>query len=108
MLINEKVAYLKGIIDATNINAEKPEGKLLIEIVNALELIAFEIADQEEEISELNDYVEELDDDLACVEELFYDDIDCDCDCDYDCDCDCCDCEDDECICDCDDEEEAE
>ncbi len=105
MLINEKVAYLKGIIDATNISADKPEGKLLIEIVNALELIAFELSDQGEEIAELSDYVEELDEDLADLEEYCWDD--CDCDCDFDCDCDC-DCDDCDCDCDCDDEEETE
>lgn len=96
MLINEKVAYLKGIIDTANINIEKPEGRLLIEIVNALELIAFDLSDQGDELSELNDYVEEMDEDLADLEELIYDECDCDCDCDcdieYDCDCDECDC----------------
>ena len=59
MLINEKVAYLKGIIDTANISADKPENRLLLEIVNALELIAFELDDQGQELSELNDYVEE-------------------------------------------------
>lgn len=106
MLINEKVAYLKGIIDATNISADKPEGKLLIEIVNALELIAFELADQQEEVAELNDYVEEIDEDLADLEGYVWDD-DCDCEC---CDGDCCDCDEDDCftVCDCDEEEDAE
>ena len=71
MLINEKVAYLKGIIDTANISADKPENRLLLEIVNALELIAFELDDQGQELSEL----------------------DCD-NCDEE-DCDCCDCCDD-------------
>ena len=107
MLINEKVAYLKGIIDATNISTDKPEGKLLVEIVDALELIAFELADQQEEVAELSDYVEEIDEDLADLEAYCWDD---DCDCDCGCDCDCCDCDDEECctVCDCDDEETAE
>ena len=105
MLINEKVAYLKGIIDTANISADKPENRLLLEIVNALELIAFELDDQGQELSELNDYVEEMDEDLADLEECFYDCDEC-CDCDFDCDncdeedCGCCDC--------CDDEDDAE
>ena len=105
MLINEKVAYLKGIIDTANITPDKPEGRLLIEIVNALELIAFDLDDHSQEISEINDYVEELDEDLADLEEFMYDD----CDSDEFCDCDCCDddCDCDE-ECDCCDDDEAE
>lgn len=100
MVINEKVAYLKGIIDTANIKNDTPEGRLMIEIVNALDLIACELNDQSEQLEELDSYIEEIDSDLGEVEAVLYDEDDCccgdDCDCDYeydDCDCDCCDCD---------------
>ena len=90
MIINEKVAYLKGLIEGANFDTNTTEGKLISEIVNALELIAFE----------LGAYVDELDGDLAEAEAAIYgDEYEDDCCCDDDCDCDddcCCGCEDDE------------
>ena len=100
MIINEKVAYLKGLIEGANFDTNTTEGKLISEIVNALELIAFDLEEHEESIDELGAYVDELDGDLAEAEAAIYgDEYEDDCCCDDDCDCDddcCCGCEDDE------------
>ena len=75
--------------------ATKAETKVIAKIVDILEDMALEIEEMEEQVDTLNDYAEELDEDLGDVEDyLFGDDDDCDC-CDDD-DCDCCDCCDDE------------
>ena len=104
MDILEKCAYIKGLAEGLNLDASKPEGKVLNAIIELLSDVCDTVADIDDEVATLGDYVEELDHDLGEVEEYLYDE-DCDCDCDEDCDCDCdddCDCCDDDCDCDCD------
>ncbi len=99
MTITEKTAYLKGLLEGMNIDETKAEGKLLKAVIDTLDELANDLTDVAEDVATLNDYVEELDEDLGAVEEFVYsDDDDCDCDCcdcddDFDCDgdCDCCD-----------------
>ena len=89
MELSERAAYLKGLLEGLKLDPEKPETKLLTEIINMLEDMAMEIGDVEDEVIELNDYAEELDEDLGVAEEiLFGDDFDCDGDCEC---CDGCD-----------------
>ena len=54
--------------------------------------MALSVCDLEDETDTLNQYIEEIDEDLGMLEDDFYDDDD---------DCDCCDCDDDDCDCDC-------
>ena len=104
MDILEKCAYIKGLAEGLGIDASKPEGKVINAIIDLLSDITTTIADMDDEVATLGDYVEELDHDLGDVEEYLYDeecDDDCDCCCDDDCDC-CCD---EDCDCCCDDED---
>ena len=108
MDILEKVAYIKGLAEGLSLDATKPEGKVLNAIIDLLGDVCEYIADMDDEVATLGEYVEELDYDLGAVEEDVYEcDDDCDCGCDCDCDdCDCdCDCDDCDCDCDCDDED---
>lgn len=97
MTITEKTAYLKGLLEGMNIDETKAEGKLLKAVIETLDELANDLTDVAEDVATLNDYVEELDEDLGAVEEYLYDDGECDCcDCDddeFECDgdCDCCD-----------------
>ena len=94
MDILEKCAYIKGLAEGLNIDTTKPEGKVLNAIIDLLSDITATIADMDDEVATLGDYIEEIDHDLGDVEEYLYDE---DCDCDDDCDCCCdddCDCED--------------
>ena len=96
MDILEKCAYIKGLAEGLNIDDSKPEGKVLNAIIDLLSDITATIADMDDEVATLGDYIEEIDHDLGDVEEYLYDE-DCDCDCDDDCDC----CDDDcDCCCD--------
>ena len=95
MSVSEKVAYLKGLLEGLDMDEDKKEAKLFNAIIEALDDVASELSDIDEDMEELADYIEELDEDLGDVEEFVYDlDDDCDCCCDDD-DCDCCD---DECL----------
>ncbi|MBP3496102.1 MAG: hypothetical protein J6K52_07850 [Clostridia bacterium] len=96
MDILEKCAYIKGLAEGLNLDVNTPEGKVLNAIIDLLSDITATVADMDDEVATLGDYIEEIDHDLGEVEEYLYDE-ECDCECDDDCDC--CDCEDDECDC---------
>ncbi len=92
MTLTEKAAYLKGLTEGLGLDANKPETKIINELITLIEDMSRTIADLEEDVEYLNDYIEEVDEDLETIEEDFYaeDDFDCDGDCDCcDCDCDC-------------------
>ncbi len=74
MDITEKSAYLKGLYEGFGIDASKPEGKLISELVNLVSEMAEKINNLEVECHELRDYCEELDQDLGDIEEFLYDD----------------------------------
>ena len=94
MSVSEKVAYLRGLMEGLDLDEDKKETKLFAAIIEALDDVASELSDIDEDMEELADYIEELDEDLGDVEEFVYD-----CDCDDDCDC-CCDDDDCDCCCD--------
>ena len=91
MTITEKIANLKGFLEGVQLDESKTETKVIAKIVDILEDMALEIEEMEEQVDTLNEYAEELDQDLGAVEEYVFDD-ECDCCDDDDCDyCDCCD-----------------
>ncbi len=94
MTITEKVAYLKGLMEGLSLDEAKPETKILNSLVDIVNEIALNLEDIEGDLVTVNDYCEELDEDLGDVESfLLGEDDDCDCeDCDCDCDCEDCDC----------------
>lgn len=74
MNINEKAAYLQGLLDGMKLDNSKPENKLLTQIVSIISDMAEVIEDIKDETENLGDVVEELD---AVVDELqdqMYDD----------------------------------
>lgn len=74
MTLGERAAYLKGLAEGLKISSESDEGKLLHEIINMLEDMTDSVTALEDECDRLNDYVEELDEDLGDVEEYLYGD----------------------------------
>lgn len=90
MDICEKIAYIKGLAEGLELDGSTKEGKILNAIIDLLGDITEEICDIEEGCDELCEQIDAVDEDLASLEEIIYDeDDDCDCDCD-----DCCDCDD--------------
>ncbi len=72
MNITEKTAYLKGLLAGLRIDEEKPEGKLISAIIDALDEMASEVADLKQENDRIYDYLDELDHDLGDVESELY------------------------------------
>ena len=79
MNISEQAAYLKGLLEGMDLDADKPETKLFTAIVDLLNEMAQDAVDTAEELDTLNAYVEEIDEDLGGVEELLFGDEECDC-----------------------------
>ena len=69
MTITEKIANLKGYLEGVQLDENKAETKVIAKIVDILEDMALEIEEMEEQVDTLNDYAEELDEDLGDVED---------------------------------------
>ena len=85
MTITEKVAHLKGLVEGMDF-AESKESKVLNEVLDILEDIALTVSDLDDEMGLVTEQLDAVDEDLADLEEVFYDECE---DC-YDCDDDCC------------------
>ncbi len=72
MTVSEKAAYLRGLMDAMNLDKSTNEGKLFYAISDLLDDLALSVADLEEETSAMRDYIDEMDDDLSAVESDLY------------------------------------
>ena len=90
MDICEKIAYIKGLAEGLGLDEATKEGKVLAAIIDLLGDITEEICDIEDGCDSLMEQIDAVDEDLASLEEIIYEDDEdeCDCDCD-DCDCDC-------------------
>lgn len=80
MTLNEKVAYIRGLAEGLSLDEKKPEVKVLNAIIDLLDDMAMTATDLEDLYDEMSEQVDEIDEDLAAVEEDFYDDEEC-CDC---------------------------
>ena len=76
MNINEKVAYIKGLMDGLKLNENDDTIKLIKNVVDVLEDIADEVTDLGELYDELSEQVDEIDQDLSLVEDDLYDEED--------------------------------
>ena len=92
MTLTEKIAYIRGLAEGLKLDESKDEVKVLNAIMELLEDMTVAVADLEDLYDEMSEQVDEIDEDLANLEDDYYeDDCDCcDCDCDSDdfCDCD--------------------
>lgn len=86
METTEALGYLKGLIDGLDLDDNKKETKIFKAIIDVLENLNDDVLDITEELDLVEEQLDDIDDDLAAVEEAVYDDDMCfDCDgCDYD------------------------
>lgn len=88
MTISEKVAYIKGLADGLVLDDNNKQDKLLKAIIDVLDDIALTVEDLEDCSAELAEQIDAVDEDLAALEDVVYEEDD-------DCDDCCCDCDDD-------------
>lgn len=71
--LTAKAAYLKGLAEGMELNAEKASDKLLLKIIETISEIAQAVDDVSDAHDELEELAHELDEDLHDVEEIVYD-----------------------------------
>ncbi|AKN34018.1 hypothetical protein Ccar_25560 [Clostridium carboxidivorans P7] len=72
--IISKVAYLNGLVDGLEIDTTTKEGKVLNEIINVLKVIAEEVDEISESQKYMEDYIDAIDEDLSILQDDMYDD----------------------------------
>lgn len=87
MNLTEKAAYIKGLMEGFELEADKKETRILNEMLELLTNMATDIEDMGEEVSDLYEVVDEIDEDLGYVEEELYGGDDYDDDDVYECEC---------------------
>jgi hypothetical protein len=85
--LKERVAYLKGLAEGMQLNDSANEGKLLKAIIEVLDDVALAVDDVEEVQEQLSEQIDNIDEDLAEIERVIFDEDE------YE------DCDDDECEC---------
>lgn len=72
--LNERVSYIRGLVDGLGLDGSTKEGKVILAILDTLEDFADAINELEASQSELDDYVGAIDEDLSDIEDELYDD----------------------------------
>ncbi|MBQ7006358.1 MAG: hypothetical protein IJN59_00865 [Oscillospiraceae bacterium] len=100
MTLTEKLAYIKGLAEGLGVDETTKEGKVLLALVDLMDDVTTAVSELESDMDQAYEELDAIDEDLTDIEDFLWEDEDeedeCDCcDCDDD-DCDCCDCEDDD------------
>lgn len=76
MTLSEKSAYLKGLMDGLQMDAEKPEVKMIRAIVDMLEDVGYAIADVEENARNVSDELDLIEEELDTLGSIVFDEDD--------------------------------
>ncbi len=74
MNITEKVAYLKGLMEGLNLDEKDDTVKVIKAVIDVLDDIALTVSDLDDEVGLIGAQLDEVDDDLALLEDDFYED----------------------------------
>ena len=69
MTINEKAAYLKGLMEGLQLDTEKAEGKMIAAIVDLLGDVTKKLTDVEDTTIAISDELDEIEEDLDAIED---------------------------------------
>ncbi len=72
MNINERVAYIKGLVEGLDVDATSKEGKILNAVIELLSDMADEVTAIDEACAELGEQIDAVDEDLYALEDDFY------------------------------------
>ena len=84
MTINEKAAYLKGLMEGLQLDTEKAEGKMIASIVELLGDVTKKLTNVEDTTIAISDELDEIEEDLDAIEDYILDEEDEDEDDDWD------------------------
>jgi DNA-directed RNA polymerase subunit delta len=74
--ITDRTSYLRGLAEGLNIDKEKAENKLMLEMLNVMDEMAQEILELDGDMDELDEYVASMESDLSDVEDMLFEDGD--------------------------------
>ena len=76
MTINEKAAYLKGLMEGLQLDTEKAEGKMIAAMVDLLGDLSKKLTNVEDTTIAISDELDEIEEDLDAIEDFIMDDED--------------------------------
>ena len=76
MTINEKAAYLKGLMEGLQLDNEKAEGKMIAAIVDLLGDVTKKLTNVEDTTIAISDELDEIEEDLDAIEDFIMDEED--------------------------------
>lgn len=76
MTVTEKAAYIRGLAEGLNLDAEKPETKIINAMMDLLDDLALSVSDLEDGVEILNEQVDAVDEDLDDLESYVYEELD--------------------------------
>ena len=76
MTINEKAAYLKGLMEGLQLDTEKAEGKMIAAIVDLLGDVTKKLTNVEDTTIAISDELDEIEEDLDAIEDFIMDEDD--------------------------------
>ena len=76
MTINEKAAYLKGLMEGLQLDTEKAEGKMIDAIVDLLGDVTKKLTNVEDTTIAISDELDEIEEDLDAIEDFIMDEDD--------------------------------
>ena len=76
MTINEKAAYLKGLMEGLQLDTEKAEGKMIAAIVDLLGDVTKKLTNVEDTTIAISDELDEIEEDLDAIEDYILDEED--------------------------------
>lgn len=74
MTVTEKAAYLKGLAEGLNLDADKPETKLINAMIDVIDELALAVADLDDSVDMIVEQLDAVDEDLADVEDYLFED----------------------------------
>ena len=76
MTVNEKAAYLKGLMEGLQLDTEKAEGKMIAAMVDLLGDLSKKLTNVEDTTIAISDELDEIEEDLDAIEDFIMDEED--------------------------------
>ena len=76
MTINEKAAYLKGLMEGLRLDTDKAEGKMIAAMVDLLGDLSKKLTNVEDTTIAISDELDEIEEDLDAIEDFIMDEDD--------------------------------
>ena len=74
MKLTEKAAYIKGLMEGLDLDADKKEVKLIKALVDLVDDLALTVTDLDEDLDQVYDELDAIDEDLTDVENAVFED----------------------------------